>query len=66
MTIPPQPTTVVPNSATRVERALVRQRFLHPDESCRRELGVRIGAPRRHLLRFTSRGLGGVITGKSS
>ena len=66
MTIPPQPTTALPSSATRVERVLLCQRSLRPDESRRRKLGVGVGTLRRHLLRSTSRRLGGVITGKSS
>ena len=48
---PPQPTTKLPSSATRAERALLRQRSLHPDESRRCELGVIARFVRRITLR---------------
>ena len=61
---PPQPTTELPSSPTRAERALLRQRPLHPDESRRCELGVAIGPLRRQGLGSMSRLLGVVAGGK--
>ena len=63
---PPLPTTELPSSPTRAERALLRQRSLHPDESRRCELGVAIGPLRRQGLGSMSRLLGVVASGKLS
>ena len=63
---PPLPTTELPSSTTRAERALLRQRSLHPDESRRCELGVAIGPLRRQGLGSMSRLLGVVAGGKLS
>ena len=62
----PQPTSAMPSSATRPERALLRQRHPNPDESHRRELPVTIGTLRRHRPRPVSHRLGVVVTGKLS
>ena len=63
---PPLPTTELPSSPTRAERALLRQLSLHPDESRRCELGVAIGPLRRQGLGSMSRLLGVVASGKLS
>ena len=66
MTMRRQPTTALPSSATRAERASLRQRCQLPDESRRCELGIVIETCPRQGLRSMSRRVGVVPHAKSS